>query len=251
MALINPNGVVAIIPARSGSKAVPNKNIHSFGGHPILAYSIAAARLSDVIERVFVSTDSEEYASLAVAYGAEAPFLRPQEISTDTSTDREYMLHALEWLGDHEGIIPEFWVQLRPTTPLRDPRLVAEAVRQIFSRGDVTSLRSGHLAPETPFKWFKRDPAGFFRGLLPDDPRPEYYNLPRQAFDPVYIPDGYVDVLRASHVLHSESLHGDRMLGFVSPSCIEIDTMDELELLAFQLEKEGSPLLDYLNGLGQ
>ena len=84
--MINKKEVYAIIPARSGSKGVPNKNIMNLGGYPLIAYSIAVAKKCSTIDRVIVSTDSEEYASIALKYGAEVPFLRPSDISNDSST---------------------------------------------------------------------------------------------------------------------------------------------------------------------
>lgn len=238
---------IAFIPARAGSKSVRDKNIHPLGGHPVLAWSIAAARMSRHIERVIVSTDSEAYADIARQYGAEAPFLRPAEFATDASPDRECILHAWQWLKENEGCEPEYWVHLRPTTPLRDPALVDAAIERIMNRPDATALRSAHPAPETPFKWFQMNDEGFFEGLRPDDPRPEYYNLPKQAFPTVYIPDGYVDVIKASHFTSSESLHGDRIMGFESPVCTEIDSAEELDLIEYQLGRQRYAIHEYLN----
>ena len=121
-----------------------------------------------------------------------------------------------------------------------------EAIQEIQNHSTATSLRSAHLAPESPCKWFKRDEAGFFIGNCPDDTRPEYYMLPRQLFPPVYNPNGYVDIMKASFALNSESLLGDKMIGFVTPLTYEVDTFEELEMLEYQLEKKGSPLLDSL-----
>jgi CMP-N,N'-diacetyllegionaminic acid synthase len=237
---------LAIIPARGGSKGVPRKNACLLGGYPLIAYSIAVAAMSEQIERVLVSTDSEEIAAIARYYGAEVPFLRPSQHSQDNSTDRGFLLHAMHWFIDNNENLPEYWVHLRPTTPFRDPVIVGQAIMQIMNHSDSTSLRSGHVAPESPFKWFLRDDNGYFKGIRNDEPAAEYYNLPRQAFPDVYIPDGYVDILKASFVLNSESLHGERMLGFVSPVCHELDTGNDLALLEFQLQKEGSLILDYL-----
>ena len=238
--------VVAIIPARSGSKGVPGKNIASLSGYPLLAYSIVAARLTSRINRVLLSTDSPEYVKIGEHYGAEAPFLRPRELALDTSPDREFLLHAMGWFRANEKEVPEYWVHLRPTTPLRDPGIIYDAIQMILEHPEATSLRSGHPAPETPFKWFQRNEEGCFTGIRPEDTRPEYYNLPRQSFPTVYIPDGYVDIIRASHVLSSDSLHGCHMVGFESPPCIEVDSIEELERLDFHVQRYGSPLLDYL-----
>ncbi len=145
--------VIAIIPARSGSKGVPGKNIALLGGHPLIAFSIAAAKLAG-IERVLVSTDSEEYASVAMRYKAEIPFMRPAEISSDQSTDFEFMRHAMDWMVEKENSASEYWLHLRPTTPLRDPQILKDALELIQQHPEASSLRSGHEVPESPFKWF-------------------------------------------------------------------------------------------------
>lgn len=239
--------VIAIIPARSGSKSLIDKNIAALSGHPLIAYSIAAAKLSKRIDRVIVSTDSPGYAEIAVAYGAEVPFLRPAEYSTDTSTDRDFMLHAMRWTQEQERMLPEFWVHLRPTTPLRIPEIVDQAIDRIMQNTESTSLRSGHKAPESPLKWFTIDESGYFKGLVAGDQEKETYNLPKEAFEDVYIPDGYVDVLKASHVMNQNTMHGNNMIGFQSPVCTEVDSLQEFEYIQYQLEKTGSPLLGYLN----
>jgi len=236
--------VLAIIPARSGSKGVPGKNIALLGGHPLIAFSIAAAKLAG-IERVLVSTDSEEYASVAMRYKAEIPFLRPTEISSDQSTDFEFMRHAMAWMVEKENSAPEYWLHLRPTTPLRDPQILNDALELIQQHPEASSLRSGHEAPESPFKWFLKDDEGFFKGLR-EDLTPEKVNLPRQTFPKMYNPDGYVDIVRSSHVLHHTTLHGDKMLVFESPQCTEIDSMDDFEYLDYQIQKHDSHLLNYL-----
>lgn len=241
------SSVIAIIPARSGSKGIKDKNLALLGGHPLLAYSIVAARQSSRIDRVVLSTDSQQYAEIGRRYGAEAPFLRPAEYSTDKSTDREFMVHAMEWVRDNESHLPEYWVHLRPTTPLRDPVLLDAAVTTLESRREATALRSAHPSPESPFKWFRRGDEGYLTALTTDDTNLDRFNLPRQAYPMVFIPDGYVDIVRSSFVLSTPLLHGDRVLGFESPHCTEVDSIEELELLEFQLRKHGSPLLDYLN----
>lgn len=238
--------VVAIIPARSGSKSIKDKNLAQLGGYPLVAYSIVAARMSNRIDRVLLSTDSEYYAVLGKQYGAEAPFLRPPELATDKSTDREFMVHAMRWIQDREGHLPEFWVHLRPTTPLRDPRHLDEAVAMLKGRPEATALRSAHPSPESPFKWFRRNEQGYLTALTTEDTSLDRFNLPRQGYPTVFIPDGYVDIVRSSFVLDSSLFHGDLVLGYESPHCIEVDSAEELERLDFQLSKYGSPLLDYL-----
>ena len=241
--------VIAYVPVRGGSKGVPKKNIHPLGGYPLIAYAIACAKLSKHISRVIVSTDSEEIAEIALQHGAEVPFIRPSEFAQDMSPDRGHTLHAINWFKENEVNVPEYWVHLRATTPLRDPHVVDEAILEIKNNPDSTSLRSGHPAPESPCKWFQRDNHGYFIGNCPEDKRHEYYNLPRQLFPEVYIPDGYVDIFKSSFVLSSKSLNGNKIIGFVSPHCYEVDTLEDLEMIEFQLKKKGSPLWDYLNNI--
>ena len=237
--------IVAIIPARSGSKSLVDKNIKELSGHPLIAYSIAAAKLSKKIDRVIVSTNSQEYADIARQYGAEVPFIRPDEFSTDTATDKDFLVHAMNWLEENEGRTPEYWVHLRPTTPLRNVEIVDNAIDEIMQDKSATSLRSGHKAPESPLKWFVKDNR-YFKGLVSG----EDYNLPKEAFKQVYIPDGFVDIIKSSFVMNNKEIHGDKMIGFESPVCTEVDSVEEFEYIQYQLDKNGSELLDYLNQVG-
>jgi N-acylneuraminate cytidylyltransferase len=239
--------MIAIIPARSGSKGVPGKNIKLLGGIPLFAFSIIAAKMMPSVSRVIVSTDSIEYSEIAKEYGAEVPFLRPIEISGDKSTDYDLFLHALNWFKNCENFIPDYLLHLRPTTPLRDPQIMEDAVKLFNENKNIaTSLRSGHSAPESPYKWFLKDDNNYFKGLR-DDLTPEKVNLPRQSFPSVYIPDGYIDILKSSVILENRTLHGDKMLVFESPFCVEVDTKDDFEYLEFQIEKEGSTLINFHN----
>ena len=140
----NAQGMYAIIPARGGSKGVPKKSIALLCGFPLIAYSIAAAKLSKKIERVIVSTDSEEMAEVARSFGAETPFMRPAEFARDTSPDIEFVEHAISWFQKNESSVPEFLVHLRPTTPLRIPEDIDRAIEMLAKHKDATSLRSGY-----------------------------------------------------------------------------------------------------------
>ena len=234
--------IVAIIPARSGSKSLVDKNIKDLSGHPLIAYSIAVAKMSKTIDRVIVSTNSQEYADIAKQYGAEVPFIRPDEYSTDAATDRDFLVHAMNWFDENENSVPEYWAHLRPTTPLRSVEIIDNAINKIVQDNNATSLRSGHKAPESPLKWFVKSNR-YFRGLVGG----EDYNLPKEAFEQVYIPDGFVDVVKSSFVMNSQEIHGDKMIGFESPVCTEVDSAEEFDYIQYQLDKNGSELLSYLN----
>jgi N-acylneuraminate cytidylyltransferase len=238
--------IYAIIPARGGSKGIPGKNIKLLKGHPLIAYSIAAAKLSKSISRVIVSTDSPEIAEISKTYGAEVPFIRPAEFAKDNSPDRDFLVHAIRWFEENENEIPGYWVHLRPTTPLRDPSLIDDAISMLQNSPNATSLRSGHEAAESPFKWFMKDEKGFFIPFRSAE-RKDYSNMPRQICPKVYIPDGYVDVLLNSVITGKGSVHGGNIYGYISPFCVEVDSQEDFDFLEYEIERKGSPVFDYLN----
>lgn len=237
---------IAIIPARGGSKGVPKKNIALLGGYPLIAYSIIAAKLCSEISRTIVSTDSKEIADIALEFGAQVPFLRPAELAQDSSTDAELFLHALGWFRDNDQSIPETIIQLRPTTPLRDPENIRRAVRLLADHPQASGLRSAHALAESPHKMFQLNSEGYWEGFFPNDPRPEYYNLPRQMFPKAYKPNGYVDIIKTQQFLQTASLYGPKILGFVTAFTGEIDTPDDFEFLSYKLQKDGHALHQYL-----
>lgn len=237
--------MIALVPARSGSKGVPNKNLAELGGFPLVAWSVRAGLEARSIDRVIVTTDSDEIAAVGRAFGAEAPFLRPAELATDESLDIDYVRHALDWLAENEGTSPELVLQLRPTTPLREPGRIDEAVAAIRARAEATGLRSVHQLAEPPQKMLGIED-GYLAGLFPHYERPEYFNLPRQAFPPAYWPNGYVDVIRPRTLNDEGALYGSRVLAFITANPVEVDGPEELEYLRIKLERGGHPLLELL-----
>lgn len=220
---------IALIPARGGSKSVPKKNIRKFQNYPLIAYSIAAAKLAKSVERVIVSTDSEEIRDISRQYGAEVPFLRPAEFAQDHSPDIEFMKHAIMWLYENERKIPQYFVHLRPTTPFREPGHLDEAIDLLREDKDATSLRSGSLCIHPPYKWFKRE-GDYLTPLMPGMTCDEA-NLPRQDFPEVYIPNGYVDIIKTDFVISSNLLHGNKMIGYKTKEVPDIDTEFDLKKL--------------------
>jgi N-acylneuraminate cytidylyltransferase len=229
----------ALIPARAGSKGVKNKNIRLLDGKPLIAYSIEAALQCAKIDRVIVTTDSQEIADIAKAFGAEIPFLRPADLAQDKSADRSYIEHALDWLLLNEKIEPDLIAILRPTTPLRDSVLLDSAVnktRECFK--EAASLRSVHALPEPPQKMLQIQ-GDWLAGFFPDDKREEYFNLPRQMFPTAYQPNGYIDIIKPSYIRSNpEGIFGSKMIGFETPHSVEIDTEQEFEYLEFLMEKK-------------
>ncbi|MDD5948268.1 MAG: acylneuraminate cytidylyltransferase family protein, partial [Lachnospiraceae bacterium] len=187
--------ILAVIPARSGSKSVPDKNIRDIGGKPMLAYSIEHAQKSHYINRVIVSTDSEKYAGIAKKYGAEVPFLRPAEYATDTALDYDVFRHALKWLREEEGYEPELVVQLRPTYPIRRIEDIDTMVERMLAEPLADSIRTIAPAKEIPYKMWRKEESGRLMPLLTDIP--ECYNMPRQQLPKVYYQNACIDIFRA------------------------------------------------------
>ena len=150
--------VLALIPARGGSKGIPRKNIREFAGAPLIAYSIAAGLRANTVTRVIVSTDDEEIAEVARAWGAEVPFLRPAELANDETPDYPVFCQALEWLAEHEGYRPEIVVQLRPTSPVRPITCVDDAVNLLLAHPEADCVRGVVPAGQNPYKMWTIDP---------------------------------------------------------------------------------------------
>ena len=228
---------IAIIPARSGSKGVPDKNIRSLDGWPLIAYSIQVGLLAKNIDRVIVSTDSERYAAIAKEYGAEVPFLRPAEISVDFSTDYECVKHALDWLNDSGSEIPEYIVHLRPTTPLREPVIVSDAVEALRKDKEATALRSVHEMSETAYKCFCVESSRLVT-LVNGSSDLEEVNNARQAFPKTYHGNGYVDVLRSEFILKHGKIHGDRVIAYVTDVTHEVDSETDFDYITYQIARD-------------
>jgi CMP-N-acetylneuraminic acid synthetase len=231
--------VLVIIPARGGSKSIPRKNIRSFAGHPLIAYSIAAGLAAETVTRVIVSTDDEEIARISRSYGAEAPFLRPGEISQDSTPDLPVFQHALRWLADTESYEPDIVVQLRPTSPFRRVWHIDQAVYRLLEQPAADAVRTVCLPFQNPFKMWRIGQDGFMHPLLelpslPGDwhatgQRKEPYNMPRQELPEVYWQTGYVDAAWADTILSKNSMTGSRILPLIiDPSeWIDIDSPDD------------------------
>lgn len=228
--------IVALIPARSGSKGVPHKNIRKLGEYPLIEWSIAACKAAQMIDRVLVSTDSEEYAALAQSMGAEVPFLRPVEISGDKSTDYDFIKHALDWLAKNDNE-PDYIVHIRPTTPFRDPALIDQAINLFINTPQATALRSVHQMSESAYKTFEIAAEGQLKRLASDSTELDAANNARQQFPATYIANGYVDVLSTAFVRAASLIHGNYVLPFISPAVTEVDTEEDFELLEFELLK--------------
>ena len=221
------NKIIALIPARQGSERIKNKNIAKISNHPLIAYTISAAKKTNLFSNIVVSTNSIMYSKIAKKYGAEVPFLRPKQFCTDKSLDQAYLKHCYDWFLKKKYKI-DIFVNLRPTTPFREHKVVIKAI-ETFLRKKLSSLRSAHLASETPFKWFKRNRNGFFKPMTKGH-NLHTTNIGRQQFDPIYIPNGYVDILKTNN-FNKKNIFGKKMYVFVTNKVLEIDTPEDLKLI--------------------
>jgi len=220
--------ILGLIPARGGSKSIPRKNIRDLAGYPLIAYSIAAGLAAESISRLIVSTDDDEISEVARRYGAEVPFIRPNEISQDHTSDLPVFQHAIQWLKENQGYQPEVIVQLRPTSPLRRVSHIDQAVNQLVSRPEADSIRTICVPFQNPFKMWRIGTDGFMQALLKtDDPEP--YNLPRQVLPDIYWQTGYVDAAWTRTIMGKNSMTGDHILPLVieASEWIDIDSSSD------------------------
>jgi YrbI family 3-deoxy-D-manno-octulosonate 8-phosphate phosphatase len=208
--------VLAIIPARGGSKGIPRKNIRPFAGYPLIAYSIAAGVQAETVTRVIVTTEDEEIAEVARRFGAETPFLRPAELAADRTTDLPVFQHALTWLAEHENYYPEVIVHLRPTTPVRPPDLVDKSVSLLLAHPEADSVRGITPAHENPFKmWLIEAENKPIKPLTTVPGIEESYNAPRQVLPTAYQHTGLIDVMRPDTILKLNSMSGKTILPII------------------------------------
>ena len=235
---MNGIGVLAIVPARGGSKGLPRKNLRRLAGFPLLAWTIAAGRAAAQVTTVVVSTDDEEIADVARQFGAETPFLRPVDLARDDTPDLPVFEHALRWLESERDWRPELVVQLRPTSPLRPTGMVDEAIALLRGHPGADSLRAVTFPSQTPYKMWRLE-SGALAPLLGSFEE-ELFNAPRQRLPSVYWQTGHIDVVRPATLLDQRSLTGRRIVPFVVDPryALDIDTLEQLELAEWLLARD-------------
>ena len=205
--------ILAIIPARGGSKGLPGKNLRPLSGHPLIAYGIAAGLQARLVNRVICSTDSEEIAVVARRCGAEVPFMRPAELAQDDSKDIDAFQHVLSELLSRENYRPDIIVQLRPTSPVRQSGQVDAGIGALLDNPATDSIRAVTLAAATPYKMWRIE-SEILTPLLTIDGVPEPFNMPRQALPEVWWQTGTLDIMRTS-VIESGSMTGSEIRPFI------------------------------------
>jgi CMP-N,N'-diacetyllegionaminic acid synthase len=238
--------VVAVIPARQGSKRVPGKNVRLLNGHPMIAYTIIPALESGIFESVIVSTDSEEIAATAQHYGAEVPFLRPAAYASDTSPDIEWLEHALGELR-RRGRSWDCFSLLRPTSPFRSADTIRRAWALFTSQEGADSLRAVEKCSQHPGKmWVVRGNRMF--PLLPFGPAEQpWHSTPYQALPPVYVQNASLEIAWTRVVFERRTIAGDVVVPFVTEGYEGFDINDETDwMIAERLLADGAVRLPSL-----
>lgn len=228
---------IAIIPARGGSKGFPRKNIQLLGGKPLIAHSIETAKQSKLVERVFVTTDDQEIADIALKFGAEVPFIRPAELAQDDTPAAPVLEHALKFLLEKEGMKPEIIVWLEPPCPFRTAREVDEAVTLLQADPKADSLRSVCESFQNPYKsWILE---GAYLQPLISQAGEALHSGPRQKTKKVYWQNGAIFLVKYDTIMKKGNFFGDTILPYVMSHhrFIDIDTKEDLALAEWYLTK--------------
>lgn len=228
--------MIAIIPARGGSKGLPGKNIKLLNGLPLISYSIKAALKSKHIERVIVSTDSKEIAEIAIYYGAEVPFLRPEYLATDESLSIDNFIYSIERLEELSNHKIENFIVLQPTSPLRNTQHIDEAIDLFISKNaDSVISYTKEAHPITWHKYVNNDLR--LKSIFEEDIKN------RQDYRVSYFPNGAIYVF-SSNLIRSRNYSSDKTYAFIMPSShsIDIDTQYDFDYAEFQLSKDNNEL---------
>lgn len=236
--LESERNIIALIPARGGSKGVKNKNIRELNGKPLIQYTVEAALNCKSINRVIVSTNDKEIATIAKNLGADVPFLRPEEIATDNTPDRPVMTHLVNWLMENEGFSPSFLVYLRPTTPFKTSKLIDSCIKKIIANKEATSLRTVTKAEGVyhPY-WMYKSEEGALKSFIEGISIKDYYQ--RQLLPDCYRLNGVVDILKPEIFMKNEDIYGNNIFHFETneEQSLDIDTEFDFQLAEFLFSK--------------
>lgn len=216
--------MVAIIPARGGSKGLPGKNIKSFNGLPLLAHTIRAANGAKCLHRVMVTTDSQEIADVALTYGAEVPFLRPGYLAEDTSSAIDVYLHATEYMKEQGENIDKFMVLL-PTAPLRNKEDI-EAAYERFCSCNATTLISMKESEIPPSWYFTCNEKGILSNA---NLTGENSLLNRQNYQAYYVPNGAIYILDYQLLKNKRTYYSENTFAYVMSAGRSVDIDGELD----------------------
>ena len=233
--MINEKTVLTIIPARGGSKGIPNKNIRNLCGKPLIVWTIGEAKKSKYIDNIIVSTDSQEIAEVSQQYGADVPFTRPTELADDKTPTNEVIIHAIKWLETNKNIKYDIIILLQPTSPLRKVSHIDAAIQRFLANPYAKSLIAIKEVEENPY-WMKLiDDDGYLKNYIS-----QRNNITRRQNLPnTYILNGAIYIMRAFDFLNYKSFDVDNTIPFImdAKSSIDIDTEIDFKLAEVLLNR--------------
>ena len=229
---------LAIIPARSGSKSIPDKNIAPLAGKPLLTYTIESALKSKHLDHVILNTDSPVYADIGRRAGAKVPFLRPAELAQDDTPSIDVVIHTLRWFAENQNYHPDGVILLQPTSPLRQTKHIDEAI-DIFLKEQADTVVSVIEVPHrfNPFSIMKME-GKILSNYLPE--KTEFNRYRRQEIPKYYARNGPAVLITKTEILLEKScFYGQKILPYLmsEKSSVDIDNFLDLEIAEFLISK--------------
>ena len=240
--------IIALIPARAGSKRIKYKNLQQLNGIPLLALAVKQAKEVELIDEVYVSTDDEIFASVAENYGAIIPYIRPNYLAEDNSTDYDVFVHFLGWYKQQFNEYPDLIVQIRPTAPIRKSETIEDAIKTIIGDPNADSLRTVSIPHQTPYKmWKKENETNYLYPIIYS--KNNEFDGPTQTLPQAYAQDGVVDIIRSKTIIEKHNMAGDNIIGYTKHNFTwDIDNPEDLEFARriyngdFKLNKKNETL---------
>lgn len=234
--MTKPN-ILGIIPARGGSKGIPKKNLYLLNGKPLINFTIEAAKKASLLTKFIVSTDSEEIAGVAKQYGADVPFIRPEELATDTVLSVDVVKHAVAEMENQGNVRYDYLVLLQPTTPLRPPGCIDEAINKLIKTGCDTVITMVDVGANHPARMYRIE-----NDRLVSIMDEGVSMRPRQELPPIYIRSGDVYACKRNIPFEKGSLIGNDCRAVIIPPerAINIDSMRDLILAEYYLKNEAA-----------
>lgn len=226
--------ILALILARGGSKRLPGKNVKSLCGKPMIAWTIEAAKQSQYIDRVIVSTDSEEISTVSKTFGADVPFMRPAELASDTATSIDTVLHTVDWLKEHEKKQYDYLMLLQPTSPLRTTTHIDKAIIEFMTGGIFDSLIS-FCKWEKKTEWMHAyNSEGFLESCLTLKE-----GFARDGELQLLMPNGAIYFTKTETFLKEKTFYTKKLRGYMmeASDSADIDTEEDFKLASLLMEQ--------------
>ena len=226
--------VLAVIPARGGSKGLPGKNILPLAGKPLIAHTITAAQQAKSLDRIVISTDDHEIADICRQYGGKTPFMRPSELAKDETLIYPVLTHAVQWLQKHDNYVPDYVMLLQPTSPLRTSQDIDDSISKALAK-DADGIVGLCRADPHPYLAMRLDDAGIISQFMElDSPLAERYSR-RQDLPDAYSINGAIYLATRELLVENETFYSDRTYAHIMPPERSVDIDSELDLRLAEL----------------